>query len=281
MTRSTQRGHDLPAEKMHYTLRTASAMCFIGHGAFGIITKPSWCNYFAVFGVGHALAFKLMPLVGMVDILLGISLLVYPLRVVAGWLVCWALITASLRPLSGESAAELIERAGNFGAPLALLLLSTPATQALRFPGIHSIRSWWSKLDADPQIDIRTMNRVVWCLRITVFLLLVGHGWLNLLEKKSLLQQYSALGFSNPVNVARLAGSFELLAALAVLIRPVRPLLLAFFVWKMATELLYPHWAFFEFIERGGSYGSLLALWLAIGKNPIGLGRVAKPASAI
>ena len=35
-------------QKIHYTLRVAAAMCFIGHGAFGIITKPIWCNYFAL-----------------------------------------------------------------------------------------------------------------------------------------------------------------------------------------------------------------------------------------
>ena len=50
-------------QKIHYTLRIASAMCFIGHGSFGIITKPIWCNYFAVFGVGHDLSYQLMPLV--------------------------------------------------------------------------------------------------------------------------------------------------------------------------------------------------------------------------
>ena len=38
-------------QKTHYTLRIAAAMCFIGHGAFGIITKAIWCNYFAIFGI--------------------------------------------------------------------------------------------------------------------------------------------------------------------------------------------------------------------------------------
>src|SRR5579864_3090610 len=111
-------------QKIHYTLRIAVAMCFIGHGAFGIITKPIWCNYFAVFGIGHDLAYRLMPILGTVDILLGISLLIYPTRAVFAWLVGWGIITALLRPLSHESFAEFIERAGNFGAPLALLLLS-------------------------------------------------------------------------------------------------------------------------------------------------------------
>lgn len=287
MTQISQRGLYLPAEKMQYTLRFASAMCFIGHGAFGIITKPIWCNYFAVFGIGHDVAYRLMPLVGTVDILLGILLLFYPLRAVAGWLVCWGLITASLRPLSGESLGELVERAGNFGAPLALLLLNVPAslrstaTNGSRLSITGRLRFWWSRIDIHPQADPRTMNRVTWCLRIVVFLLLMGHGWLNLIEKNALLQQYSSLGMSNPANVARLAGSFELLAALAVLVRPVRPLLLAFFIWKMTTELFYPHWELFEWIERGGSYGCLLALWLALGKNPVKIGRISQHAIAI
>jgi hypothetical protein len=29
----------------------------------------------------------------------------------------------------------------------------------------------------------------------------------------------------------------------------------------MASELFYPHYELFEFIERGGSYGALIALY--------------------
>ncbi len=88
-------------QKIHYVLRIAVAMCFIGHGAFGIITKQVWCNYFAVFGIGSTTAYQLMPVVGAVDILMGISMLVYPTRAIAGWLVGWGLVTALCRPLSG------------------------------------------------------------------------------------------------------------------------------------------------------------------------------------
>ena len=254
-----------PAQKMHYALRIASAMCFIGHGTFGIITKAVWCNYFAVFGIGHDMAYHLMPVVGCIDILLGLSLLVYPTRIVLSWLVLWSVITALLRPLSGEPFGEFIERAGNYGAPLALLLLSMP------------LRGWWSRIDTHPHPDPATFNRVLLCLRIVVFLLLVGHGWLNLVEKKGLLAQYAGLGFSDPVRTAHIAGGFEIIAALAILVRPVRPLLLALLVWKIGTELFYPHYEMFEWIERGGSYGSLLALWLAMGA----LGKSKQPVTSI
>src|SRR5277367_5737665 len=187
-------GMNAPAQNIHYTLRIASAMCFLGHGAFGIITKPVWCNYFAVFGISHDLAYRLMPLVGSFDILMGIAILVYPIRAIPMWLVLWGMVTASLRPLSGEPFAELIERAGNFGAPLALLILSGGVGK--------NFKNIFGPLNANPDIDSKTYNRVLICLRIIIFLLLAGHGWLNIIGKKALLNQYTVLGFSNAAKIA-------------------------------------------------------------------------------
>jgi hypothetical protein len=246
-------------QKIYYTLRLAAAMCFIGHGAFGIITKPIWCNYFAVFGIGHDLVYHLMPLVGLLDILMGIVILVYPIRAVFVWLVIWGMVTAMLRPLSGEPFAEFIERAGNFGAPLVLLIL---------FGGIgKKIRSIFTPIDTDADFDAKTFNRVIICLRIIVFLLLVGHGWLNVIGKKGLLNQYNALGFSSAGNIALTIGIIEIIAAFAVLIRPFRKMVLVLIIWKMTSELFYPHYELFEWIERGGSYGVMLALWFALDPN--------------
>ena len=150
-------------QKIHYVLRIAVAMCFIGHGAFGIITKPIWANYFAVFGIGHDMAYRLMPVLGTFDILAGLLMLVYPLRVIPMWLMVWGIVTASLRPLSGEPFAELIERAGNFGAPLALFLLSGGWKK--------SVRELFLPLPSNPAPDPDTMNKVVICLSVVVFLL--------------------------------------------------------------------------------------------------------------
>jgi len=247
-------------KKIYYTLRFASAMCFIGHGVFGIITKQIWCNYFAVFGIGHDMAYTFMPVLGTIDILLGISILVYPTRFVLIWLAVWGCITATLRPMSGEPFAELIERAGNFGAPIALLLLC----------GVEqNISSWFRRLEppainrADRQKTVRVF------LQCTACLLLTGHGWLNLIDKKGLLSQYAALGFHNTLQVALTAGLVEMAMALVILIKPVRPLVLAFLVWKMGTELFYPHWEMFEWVERAGSYGILLALWFSLDNKTV------------
>jgi len=250
--------HLTTEQKIHYTLRIAVAMCFIGHGSFGIITKPIWCNYFAVFGIDKATAFTLMPWLGSFDIILGIVMLVYPIRAIPMWLVLWGLVTASLRPLSGEPFAELIERAGNFGAPLTLLLLS------------GRIKNWkniFSKINPNNHVNDKTLRRVIFCLQVIVFLLLAGHGWLNVIEKKSLIQQYTSLGFSNPHNAAITIGILEIIAAFAVLVRPIRPLLFILIFWKIVSEFFYPHYEMFEWIERGGSYGCLIALWLATGAN--------------
>ena len=242
---------------IHYTLRIAAAMCFIGHGAFGIITKPIWCNYFAVFGIGHDMAFKIMPLVGSVDILFGLIMLIYPMRALLVWLVIWGILTASLRPLSGEPFAELIERAGNFGAPLALLILSG----GIQRKG----KNLFTKMKAEQPVDANTFSGVLFCLRVVVFLLLAGHGWLNLIEKKGIISQYTSLGFGNPSQTAFAVGLFEIGTAFMILLKPLRPIVFMLIFWKMASELFYPHHELFEWVERGGSYGSLLALWLGLG----------------
>jgi hypothetical protein len=248
-------------KNIYYTLRIAAAMCFIGHGSFGMITKEVWCNYFAVFGISHAMAFKLMPWLGAVDILMGLSLLIYPVKAVALWLVGWGFITAMLRPLSGEPIAEVIERGGNFGVPLALLILCSN--------GSAITKGLFSRISPHRPVSAETIANVTKCLRVVVFLLFVGHGWLNLIEKKGLMGQYTSLGFSNPALVAHIVGIFEVAAACMVLIRPIRPLLFALLVWKMGSELFYPHWELFEWIERGGSYGALLALWLTLPRTSL------------
>ena len=141
-------------QKIHYTLRIATALCFIGHGSFGIITKAVWCNYFAVFGIGTDLAYKLMPWLGSFDILLGLMVLILPLRVIPAWLVAWGFITALCRPLSGEPVAEFIERAGNFGTPFVLLLLSGTLTK----------KNLFEPINPDLPADDKTIRRVFLCL---------------------------------------------------------------------------------------------------------------------
>jgi len=234
-------------------------MCFIGHGAFGIITKQVWCNYFGVFGIGMEMSYKLMPVIGIVDIVMGLGMLIYPMRVWAVWLVMWGLFTALLRPLAGEPFAELVERAANYGVPFAFLLLMGA--------GPFSARNLFARTSPVIPPDPERLRRVEICLKIVVFLLLAGHGWLNLIEKNGIINQYTSLGFSNPATVARTVGIFEIAAAFFALTGFAPELLLVIFGWKMLTEAFYPVNPLFEWIERAGSYGAILALWFVTSKS--------------
>lgn len=231
-------------------------MCFIGHGIFGILTKPVWCDYFALFGIGRPLAYQLMPVVGCADILMGLGVLFYPLRIFFIWLVIWGFSTALFRPLAGEPIAEMFERAGNYGAPLALLILGA---------GRHGNGIFRTLA---PPLSKATTRRTIWCLKVTVFCLLAGHGWLNLLGKQAWVEQYQALSGISGEQVAAILGSIELAGALLVLTGMPANLLLFFLFWKVITETLYTKYALIEWVERGASYGALLALWLLCSHLP-------------
>ncbi len=108
---------------LFWLLRVAAGLEFIGHGAFGVITKAAWVPYFEVAGIPERWAYRLMPVVGSVDIFLGFLVLLKPPRIVLLYMAVGGLWTALLRPLSGESGWETVERAPNYLVPLALLYL--------------------------------------------------------------------------------------------------------------------------------------------------------------
>ena len=105
-------------------LRVACAAKFVGHGAFGIMTKATWVPYFGLVGIPQELAWRLMPAIGAVDITLGLLVgLVRPARALLLYMTFWGLLTATLRPLAGEPVWEFVERAPNWAIPLAFLCL--------------------------------------------------------------------------------------------------------------------------------------------------------------
>jgi len=195
-----------------------------------------------------------MPWVGMLDISMGILMIVYPMRIVAMWLVVWGFLTAALRPLSGEFFAEFLERAGNWGAPLLLLMFSND----------RSFRNYFRLIEPSATLDRPNLEKYTRWVQGIACTLLLGHGWLNVIGKTGLLHQYQSIGFQHPELVARIVGAWEILAAVIIVVKPFRQLVLVLFIWKMATELFYPVHEFFEWVERGGSYGVLLVLWFVL-----------------
>lgn len=243
---------------LQWILRAGVAACFIGHGAFGIITKAAWLPYFAVWGIPEVWAWRLMPVVGAVDIAVGVLTLVQPLRAVVLYMSLWGLQTACLRPLAGQGLWELLERAGNYGVPFALLLL-------LGFG--RSLPDWFSRRPAPPLTPERA-TAMGWTLRITTALLLIGHGGFDVAMHKDWSGYAAALGISREALAAHpltpFAGWTEVVLGLGVLAWPAPPVLVAAFLWKLATEATRPLAGepIWELIERAGSYAAPLALFV-------------------
>jgi hypothetical protein len=231
-----------------------AAFCFIGHGAFGFITKAAWVPYFAVVGIPEAWAWRLMPIVGAVDVMAGMAVLFAPRGLPLVYMTVWALWTALLRPLSGEPVFETLERAGNYGVPFALILLTAMP---------RSLVGLGSRLDT-PSIDDRPLNLARQALQWSTVLLLLGHGALGVANKAMLTSHYAAIGL--PADTTVIVGWFEIALAVAVAVRPMTGPLLFVAAWKLATEFLFvtagaPIW---EFVERAGSYAAPIALALLL-----------------
>jgi hypothetical protein len=239
---------------VYWCLRVAAAACFIGHGAFGIITKAAWVPFFGVVGIPEAWAYQLMPVVGTIDIVAGLTVLLSPRPVVLLYMAVWATWTALLRPLSGDSAFEAIERAGNYGVPLALLLM---------FGWPRDLKGWFRHLA--PGLTIAEPAAIARVLAMTTAMLLFGHGALAAIVSKPVLASHFAL-VGLPPGAISVAGWAEMIAAVIIVVRPNAPLLLGVVGWKMATEALYPVSGspIWEFVERAGSYAAPLALALIL-----------------
>lgn len=241
--------------------RISVLMEFVGHGAFGIMTKASWVPYFGVFGIGEAWAYRLMPVIGTVDITMGVLGFLSPRRAALLYMTFWGLFTACLRPLSGEAFWEVLDRAGNYGVPLAFLVYSGWA---------RSAREWFEPVRPRP-MTIERLKRLAMVLRWTTVGFLIGHGAYGaFLNKDMLTKQYAAVGLTSlpwlGPEFTRALGWIEIALGLAIAIRPLWYLLIAAAVFKIGTELLYPMTGspVWEFIERGGTYIAPLALFAMV-----------------
>ena len=250
-----------PEWSLHWLFRLALCAEFVGHGAFGVLTKQAWVPYFTMFGFPEAWAWYLMPGVGSVDITLGVLALLAPTRAGLLYMGGWALFTALLRPLAGEGGWEWLERSYNFGVPFLLLWVHGVGTTA---------RAWFTVLTEIPRLTVARAQTAQWALRGIMASMLIGHGAFGLIMgKATLLRFYEAAGFGVfaiplPALSAAIGGVEMGLGMLCL--QATRP---AFFVfvcaWKLGTEFLHvpaeAYGAWWEVLERGGSYAAPL-LWI-------------------
>ena len=109
--------------KAEWILRIGVFGTFLGHGLFALSARRGWVPFLTVVGFSEAAALKIMPIIGAIDILVALLALFKPMRIVLLYASLWAFATAVIRPVAGLHLLDFVERAANWAAPLALLLL--------------------------------------------------------------------------------------------------------------------------------------------------------------
>ncbi len=114
-------------------------------------------------------------------------------------------------------------------------------------------------------------KKIEWILRIGVAGEFLGHGVFALQGKATWIewtQQLSGLGAPAAATFIFWVGVVDVLLALFVLVKPVRPALLWMALWGFWTALVRPLVGdpIWDFVERWANWAAPLALYLVIGK---------------
>ena len=115
-------------------------------------------------------------------------------------------------------------------------------------------------------------NKAIWALRIGVAGEFLGHGILALQGKADWIGWFAKFGVSDPGTAATLltfVGAMDILVALVVLFKPIKPILLWAVFWGFWTALVRPivGQPIWDFIERFANWGAPLALFFLLKKN--------------
>ena len=111
------------AKIAEWILRIGIFGTFLGHGIFALMIKKSWIPYFTSVGISENTAMTLLPLIGIIDVIVAVSVLIRPIKIILIWAALWGFVTALIRPISGEPIWDFVERSSNWAAPLALFYL--------------------------------------------------------------------------------------------------------------------------------------------------------------
>lgn len=255
-------GDTSPQERLFFFIRFGMLGCFVGHGMWGLMLKPGWIPFFELFGIEKNTAHYLMPLVGAMDIAIGLIAFFRPNRAILVYALFWTLFTAMLRPLAGMGFSEFLERAGNYGLPLVFLFL---------YHKPQRLSDWWTALDV-PNVQKLNSQWVEKALQWSIVLLLIGHGGLaTFVHQHPVITRNFTFVFGGiQTTQLQIFGVCEMALALLFLWKPRAPFLLAFIlVFKVAVEILHPMAGapkeIFETIERAGDYFLPLALMTVYG----------------
>lgn len=106
-----------------WILRIGVFGTFLGHGLYALGQRESWLVYLAILGLPDEINEVLIIVIGGIDVLIATIVLIRPFKVILIYAATWAFLTAAVRPATGESFLEFVERSANWAAPLGLLVL--------------------------------------------------------------------------------------------------------------------------------------------------------------
>ena len=115
-------------------------------------------------------------------------------------------------------------------------------------------------------------NKISWILRIAVAGEFLGHGVFALQGKPQWISWISQLTGSSDILAAKLlmaVGLLDILVAVIVLIKPLKPVLIWAVFWGFWTALVRPLVGepVWDFVERWANWGAPLALLLLLKNN--------------
>jgi len=107
---------------------------------------------------------------------------------------------------------------------------------------------------------------ITWLLRIGVFATFVGHGTIAFVGNPKWLPYLATVGITGDLAVKAMTfiGALDILLAISVLIKPLRPVLFWCTFWAFSTALIRPlsGESILAFIERGANWTVPLVLLL-------------------
>ncbi|MEQ6120933.1 hypothetical protein [Reichenbachiella sp. MALMAid0571] len=110
------------------------------------------------------------------------------------------------------------------------------------------------------------MKWIIWLLRIGVFATFVGHGTIAFVGNPKWLPYLATVGITGDlaVNAMTFIGALDILLAISVLIKPLRPVLYWCAFWAFSTALIRPlsGESILAFVERGANWTVPLVLLL-------------------
>jgi len=112
-------------------------------------------------------------------------------------------------------------------------------------------------------------QKAIWALRIGVAGEFLGHGIFALQGKKDWIGWFAKFGVSDPImakNLLIAVGILDLLVAVVVLFKPLKPVLLWATFWGFWTALVRPivGQPVWDFVERFANWGAPLALYFLL-----------------